>query len=186
MSWIETWLGYDFEILNPDPAKIDIRDIGHAIARINRYTGHIDGESYSVAEHAVKLSEAMERDNPGNWQLIYDTLNHDDSEAYIGDISRPLKALIAPLYKPIEAKIEKVIAAKFGLTYPAPAIIKEYDTRILLDEKKALLHNGEREWNIPGDQLFVKIEGWSPNIAEWSFLERFRHLQRKIKEAAGK
>jgi hypothetical protein len=50
---------------------------------------------------------------------------------------KPVKVCL-PDYNKLEDKVMAVIAEKYGLRYPLPKIVKEYDTRIVLDEAAAL------------------------------------------------
>ena len=65
----------------------------------------------------------------GESPLIQATgLLHDASEAYLGDISGPLKRLPAfDGYREVEEHVERVIAAKYGLPFPYPPIVKVCD-----------------------------------------------------------
>ena len=72
---------------------------------------------------------------------------HDAPEAYIGDVSKPLKALLKD-YCRIEAKIEAAIASRFGLELPLPEAVKRIDIVMLLTEQRQLLHN-QKPWIAP-------------------------------------
>lgn len=85
---IQTFTGLPFDLANPDPAKVRLADIAHAIARLNRYTGHIVPEHYSVAEHSVEVAKRLPQG------LAWRGLLHDAREAYIGDCSTPHKHTI--------------------------------------------------------------------------------------------
>lgn len=55
------------------------------------------------------------------------------AEAFIGDVTRPLKALL-PQYKEIEARVEAVIFAQFGLPAKLPPQVKRADMILLAIE----------------------------------------------------
>lgn len=82
--WIQTFLGKPFWPLSPRPEDIDIRDIAHALAMTCRFTGHSQ-KFYSVAEHSVRVSRIVPA------QFALHGLLHDASEAYLCDLSRPIK-----------------------------------------------------------------------------------------------
>jgi hypothetical protein len=54
-----TYSGRHLWPLDPRAEDIDLVDIAHALARINRFNGHT-GVPYSVAEHAVRVSRLVE------------------------------------------------------------------------------------------------------------------------------
>lgn len=62
----------------------NIETIAHALAYINRYTGHVG--QYSVAQHCVLIAMQLPQ------ELKLAGLLHDAPEAYIGDVSAPLNA----------------------------------------------------------------------------------------------
>lgn len=94
---IETFSGRFVNVDKPDPATFALDDIAHALSQICRYGGHCK-TFYSVAEHAVFVSKRLKRRYPGNRPLQYAGLHHDDSEAFLGDIPRPIKPLLGAVY----------------------------------------------------------------------------------------
>jgi len=101
MTWITTNSGKRFDFTQPFDNTFDIHDIAHALAHINRFTGHTD-QPYSVAQHSVYVSNIV----PPRYALA--GLMHDAAEAYLGDVSAPLKALL-PEYKRIEHEVEMAL-----------------------------------------------------------------------------
>ena len=59
----------------------------------------------------------------------YAGLMHDAAEAFVHDISKPLKVLL-PGYSEIEKRIERVIFERYGVPNPLPPSIKELDIRM--------------------------------------------------------
>jgi len=90
MSWITTISGKRVELLAPTPESIDIYDIAYGLARIQRYTGHTK-RPWSVLDHSLLVCSLL----PPELQL--EGLMHDSPEAYIGDVSRPLKLAMRSL-----------------------------------------------------------------------------------------
>jgi len=111
-----TRLGYQFDILNPDPNMIDIEEIAHCLAYECRYNGHIPGDNFlSVAEHSVAVCERIQRDvESGSVNVALIALLHDAHEAYTGDIVAPLKRLL-PEIKEIERTIQEAVHTKYGI-----------------------------------------------------------------------
>lgn len=117
---IRTYSGHYLNVFEPDPAKIDIHDIAHALAHQCRFAGHTK-RHYSVAQHSVWVSRCVLA--PEN-ELA--ALLHDASEAYLCDIPKPIK-LRMPDYNKIEATLMEAIAAKFGFKWPLDPEVVQYD-----------------------------------------------------------
>src|SRR4029077_5060854 len=100
-AWIITFTGLKFYHLNPQPEMVRVEDIAHSLAQLCRWTGHTKFH-YSVAQHSVYASLICPE------EYAFDCLMHDSSEAYLGDMNRPLKHYTAagPAYKEIEEKVE--------------------------------------------------------------------------------
>lgn len=164
--------------LDVKPEDVNLVDIAKSLSKQCRYGGHVD-EFYSVAEHSIIISLALERDGFGkDIQLI--GLHHDSAETYIRDIISPLKRQISDFVKPIEDHIDQIISERFLLPWPWPAVIHEYDLRIVRDEKEQLKHqtNGE-EWEgygIPEKGLGILLPCWDHKKACEMFLARHYEL----------
>ena len=139
MIYITTSTGIKFDLENPTSNMINIVDIAHALANLCHWNGQCR-EFFSIAQHCVMVSRLC----PENMKLY--GLLHDASEAYYGDVSRPLKVLL-PEYKELERKAMSVIYPRFGLKFPEPAELKQYDNLALYIEAKHImqpeaLHDG--------------------------------------------
>lgn len=182
-NWIQTFTGKKFFPLDPDPSSIDIKDIAHALSMLCRYVGHVS-RFYSVAEHSVRISRKLEERgysvNVIRWGLM-----HDASEAYLGDVSRPVKHQIALAgYRDAESNLQEMIAKRFGISREEPFVVRNIDTEILGTEAHYLKSPVHPDWYTQVKlapawrlSLFDKL-GWSPKRAEAEFLERFRYLFR--------
>lgn len=110
MSCILTFTGKMFDPLDPDPDLIDIRDIAHALSFLCRANGHF-ATFHSVAQHSLECwEEAAARGLSKRLQLA--CLLHDGSEAYLSDVTRPVKAEM-PLYLEMEAPLQEAIWRKW-------------------------------------------------------------------------
>ena len=110
MSYITTVTGIHFYPLNPNPKDIDIEDIAHALSLICRANGHFR-HFYSVAQHCIACAEeAIERGYSP--EVILGCLLHDASEAYLCDVTRPVKKHI-PQYLRAEENLQEVIWKRF-------------------------------------------------------------------------
>lgn len=167
-GWIQTYTGLAFYPMSPKVEDIQIVDIAHALSQICRYGGHCS-RFYSVAEHSVLLSYAVAPEN-AFWALM-----HDASEAYLGDIPRPIKSRLAG-YVEAERNLMYVICESFGLEPEEPAEVKEADTRILMDERRQLMSLPPETWSEEYKPLGVTLEFMDCITAERRFLERFLEL----------
>ena len=139
MSYITTVTGKHFYPLNPNPQDIDIEDIAHALSLICRANGHFK-YFYSVAQHCIACAEeAVERGC--SVEVILGCLLHDASEAYLCDVTRPVKKHI-PQYLRAEEKLQAVIWKRFigrDLTDTEQNQIFEIDDHILSQEFHLLM-----------------------------------------------
>src|SRR6478752_7418281 len=103
---IRTFTGKWMDVFSPTPEMICIEDIAHALSLMCRFGGHTP-TLYSVGQHSIHVSKLV-----GNKHKLA-ALLHDASEAYFMDIPRPIKKKVLE-YGPIEDKLMKVIAEKFG------------------------------------------------------------------------
>lgn len=170
MSWMQTYTGVPFYPLEPDPATIEIESIAHALSMTCRYAGHCR-RFYSVAEHSVLLSHTVDAEH-ARWALL-----HDATEAYVGDMVRPLKHQM-PEFMAIEDNLEVVIAGKFNLGWPMPDQVKEHDTRIVVDERDQNMAPAHLPWSLLDGfrPLGVTLNFWSPDRAEEEFMSRYQQL----------
>ena len=97
MSEILTHTRVMFDPVHPDPALIDIRDIAHALSMLCRANGHFP-TFYSVGQHCINCAaEAAARGYSRRVQLA--CLLHDASEAYLADVTRPVKKELPNIWK---------------------------------------------------------------------------------------
>ena len=110
MSSIKTYTGVMFDPLNPKFELIDILDIAHALSMLCRANGHFRS-FYSVGQHCINCAmEAKARGYSERVQLA--CLLHDASEAYLSDVTRPVKHEL-PKYLEIEKPLQESIWQKY-------------------------------------------------------------------------
>jgi len=126
-DYLTTITGRKFWPLDPSVNDIDINDIAWALSRICRYGGHTCIH-YSVATHCIAVSYLVPEEY-ALWALL-----HDASEAYVGDMVRPLKHMM-PEYMAVEEKVVSTIAEAFGLESPMPECVHTADRMITEAEK---------------------------------------------------
>ena len=134
MSYITTVSGKHFDPIEPDPRLFDIEDIAHALSLICRANGHFK-HFYSVAQHSVAC--ALEAEARGlSREIILGCLLHDASEAYLSDVTRPVKELL-PFYLEAEERLQKALWEHFigrALTEDEKKAVFETDDRMLSAE----------------------------------------------------
>ena len=142
---------------------IDIEDIAHALANLNRFGGHTKFP-ISVATHSIHVSMLCP-DHP------LDGLLHDAAEAYLVDIPRDLKAeVIMAGYRDAETRAQLVIAEKFDLCLEMPLDVLEADAlmgRVEFERGFGI------EASVPDAPLVFPVK-W--DVAKFRFLEVYRAL----------
>jgi len=133
-DFIITFSKQKFSPLKAKAEEIQIVDIAHSLSLMCRANGHIR-HFYSVAQHSLNCSfEAKERGLPGDIQLA--CLLHDASEAYLSDITRPIKRSLTQ-YIEYEEVLQNRIFRKFHLSHLREedlSLVKEIDDGMLYYE----------------------------------------------------
>ena len=105
---------------------------------------------------------------------------HDCTEAYIGDIIRPVKKSI-PGLEEFEDTLHAAILKNYGLPFPMDPLIHEIDNRMLVTEAKQLRPDVNLyDWGFSEEDAYdMEITPWLPETAEKQFL-RYFELYSKI------
>lgn len=154
---VETVSGRYVDLARPTAAMIELVDVAHGLSMTCRYGGHC-ARFYSVAEHAVLVAEKLERE--GHPEFALAGLHHDDAEAYLGDVPRPLKLLmmraavpsVAGSYGQLEAAMDFAVWDALGrdlweaMHYQHP-LVKAADNWAALTEARALMPSGGEGWS---------------------------------------
>jgi len=160
-DWIGTYTGKHFYIIDPRPEEVCIEDIAHALSQICRFNGHTV-TTYSVAVHCLNVEKYLSERGYDKLTRLYGLL-HDAPEAYIGDITRPLKKCLGGSVIEIESRIMDAIYAHFKIPKPkadAAKAVKDADDYILACEAKKYMVNTE-EWD-----LLPQTEGYTLTFSE--------------------
>lgn len=169
-GWLHTYRGHRFEPFSEFPGKIDIRDIAHALSNVCRYAGH-PRVFYSVAEHATRIARELRRRGETRIAQLHG-LHHDDSEAYLGDVPRPLKQRPEmAFYREAERRLQAKILEALDIPGTEPDAVKALDYEILGTEARQLFTLEEHHRaELPAPLEGVGGMGWKPERAEELFL----------------
>lgn len=104
-----THTGKLVDILNPEAGPFVVDDIASGLSKTCRFGGQTkDDVFYSVAEHSVLV-----RDIVAAWTddaaLVWAALHHDDAEAYIGDIPKPMKPVLGRAWKSLQWEWDRAL-----------------------------------------------------------------------------
>lgn len=176
-GYMQTYIGTKFYPANPTPDTIFLEDIAHALSNICRYSGH-SKYFYSVAEHCNVMAKLF----PSYAGLA---LFHDCAEAYMGDIPRPVKALL-PEYRLMENKILRVVFDMAGLVLNRESleIIEYMDNVMLSHERRSIDIMQNREdisWGPAIDSIddgVYPFRCYDPNIVEDLYLKALKDYLR--------
>ncbi len=177
MTFILTHSGVEFDFRHPTPEMINLRDIAHALSNIKRFNGHTN-VNCSVALHSVILSHAVPE------EYAKQALLHGAHEAYIGDITKPLKQMLGPRVAELEICIDAAVSERFGVDMNHNSVVRLFDLRHLRYEKEHFLETFGKPWpclegihalKVP-EELAIRYYSLDPPEHEELFLERCREL----------
>ena len=173
MTWCLTKSGKRFDMQDPKPEQIDIIDITYALSKLCRFNGHTSS-FYSVAQHSVHVCHLV----PNEHKLA--ALLHDATEAYIGDMVSPLKAMI-PQFREIEHHLWCLIADKFGVDRELHPDIKRADLIALATEKRDLMPFHPEPWPMlegvePDPEIIIPVDH---EPAAFLFMDQFLALRKR-------
>lgn len=155
------------------PHTFDVNVIAASLSKICRFTGHCR-RFYSVAQHSVITSEIVPE------EFALEALMHDATEAYLGDVSSPLKRRLID-YQVLENRIEASMRAHFDLPMLQSPEVKRADLIMLATERRDIMpaHADATGWNVLKgvEPLEMTVVPWSScEYAEARFLQRYREI----------
>ena len=188
-AWQRMLSGRRLDLLEPDPADIEIEDIAHGLARVARWNGQTSGaHAFSVAHHSLLVEDIASTLNPefGHAEKLA-ALLHDAPEYVIGDLISPFKAALGLDYKVFENRLLAAMHTRFGL----PAILPEpWSAAIKAADRTAAYWEATRLAGFTQDEALEYFgapdnaavhpieagEAWSTTVAQTRFLARFSAL----------
>ncbi|MDO4154821.1 MAG: phosphohydrolase [Clostridia bacterium] len=175
---IATFYGHEFDPTAPTADDLCIEDIAHALSYLTRANGHFRA-FYSVARHSINCAKEVKAQGfTEETQLL--ALLHDSAEAYIGDLTRPLRRHI-PAFSDFERNLQKRIYEKFAttdVTDEQRAAVKAADDALLYHEFK-LFHGAELAETPPA--LHIPLAPDTDfQVTEAEFLALYHELKRFV------
>lgn len=179
---VPTFTGHLVDLLAPRPEDISLRDVAHALAGLNRWSGHLQS-SISVAQHTLLVAAHVPAD------CRVHALLHDAHEAYTGESPSPMKAAqrlveMAGGYRDdvgsnrcIELGLDAAIYHAVGLPLPNAAqrdAIHTADRRAAATEARDLLTRTEPMLDFGAEPFRQQISPWKTVDSEARLVTAFR------------
>ncbi len=196
MSWMQTFTGrevHPFDLVEED---VCIEDVAHSLALTNRFDGHSKWP-YSVAQHCVlaeKLIDefelALRKDGlPRSPRARMLVLTHDASEAYLRDLPSVKRSLAFASYRELEGEIQDVVTSALVDDDPIDdgmlELVEWADATMLATEARDLMEKPPKPWGLVHSPSAKNITPWPWDQAEIAFLQRYRELNRLLKNRPG-
>ena len=176
---ILTFTGKQVNPLDLLAEDLDIRDIAHALACCNRFAGHTK-RPISVAQHSVYVSRLCKA------QDAMQGLLHDASEAYLGDVTKWLKATPEfTAFREAEDRLQKLVYTRYGCRATMVSAVADAD-KLMLRFEGEVSFSGWPKWSsrwvgyplltLQERALIGAWKPWSWRIAQEAFLVQFKLL----------
>lgn len=164
-AWMTTATGRHMYFNATNPHLVCLDDIAHHLSMLCRFTG-ATSRFYSVAEHSVHVMmcatelACAERRPIGD--IARAALLHDAHEAYIGDLSSPLKRAIGPGIRTVDKAMTALVRERFGISDDPVihTIVHNADLLVLHAEARAFLPPGCEAWAMSPWEKFRPFGWW--------------------------
>ena len=181
MIYVQMQSGMHVPLEDPRFHHIHIADIAHHLALTNRFNG-ATFTPYSVAQHCCVVADILvaQKQTP---LMVLRGLLHDAHEAYVGDVTSPVKLHLfggpeipESIWDRLTGNFDAAIETRFHLR---PLTSDEFNTVARADQTALIT-----EWRdmmkgpcpATGLPATFSIKPWSWHIAEEKFLNRFHQL----------
>lgn len=139
--------GRAIDLLNPSEYTFTITEVNDLLSKVRRFNGY----GITVAQHSAMVADTILKIT-GNPHLAMMGLLHDSAEAYIGDISTPVKQVLGEPLSQLETSIRAVINDQLFpqanyLTTGFEVIVKWVDMMALHYELNDLIAEGRYQGN---------------------------------------
>jgi hypothetical protein len=150
MTWSLTFSASRFDLGRPKADDVNLTDISHHLSVINRFSGATI-RPYSVAEHSLLVADIAERELRLPRAGVLAALMHDAHEAYLGDITWPVKQMLGAHLQILEASLERAVQMRYGLrtwSHTYRDLIRSADRRALATERRDLMPAHDEPWSV--------------------------------------
>ena len=160
------------------------QDIAHALSLMTRANGHFP-VFYSVAQHSLDCAAMAQAEGRSSREVLA-CLLHDASEAYLSDITRPVKGCL-PEYRRIEQVLQEMIYEKYLIAPPTERereIVKRMDDTCLYYEFEHF--TGEKLFDVaPQAAVLPEYRECPMREVEKKFLALFEKLMAQTVQEHG-
>jgi uncharacterized protein len=165
---IELWSGNYLDLKCPDVSTITHEDVIVGLSNTCRCAGQTR-RFYSVAEHSLLVCDLVAQMRGGNDGRQRAALMHDAPEAFLHDLTAPLKKVLRPdttkwEYDWITERVEWIIADLFG-NYVAgdDDLVTLADQWAFVIEARSLLASQGQGYDVP--ERVLDLGGLPPGVA---------------------
>lgn len=190
MTWMLTKSGKCIDLRFVHADQIDIEDIVEPLSLIARFNGHTS-RPYSVLEHSLIVLEILtchfKITDP---VVLLCGLMHDSHEAYVGDVTQPLKQVLGQAWANLEHQVQMAVLNRFGLVTSYSShrrLIRDADLLALSAERLHLMHPDGPVWAVTDSHPplpwleFQVMATWSRESLIQAFLFHFHQLTARIR-----
>ena len=183
-SQIKTYSGLIFDYENIAENEIHIDDCIVPLSNICRFGGHTP-EFYSVLNHSLNCYEFLVSQGFECHEILLHALIHDFTEAYCGDMVKPLK-IGMDSYNQKEEEIRKLVFPFFGISEESylktKEVVKLADNVLIANELAFI----KGDMNTPEFQALKDEYPYEPYVYEYEEKEKLievfkKHLNHEMK-----
>ena len=178
--WMLTATGLKVFFLHPEADTLNLGDVAQHCGSICRFTGAVS-QFYSVAQHSVMVGkliksalddEGVDRESSEYWNQILAGLMHDAEEAYVNDLSSPLKVAVGGKYNWIATGIRRKLFERYKVPWAYyNKTVKDADNIAILIERFHFMpaHPDWPGWTAPEAAVYDKPPFEDPKVATHNF-----------------
>jgi uncharacterized protein len=198
--WAHTATGAAVDLLAPTQDMICPLDISQSLSMTCRFSGAAE-KFISVAEHSVNVARHLAAKGYSKEVQLHGLL-HDAHEAYLGDMTTPVRRAIyasiksdhpvgvadafSNAWSDLKTQLDAVIFATLGLPTPdkdSHNAVGHADRAVLMAEREQCLAPSDHSWGMIYDITIpakIRCEGLPPRVARDLFLRTLADLSPKV------
>lgn len=169
--------GRAIDLAKPSTYEVTVDELDQLLSKLKRFGGF----GMSVSQHSVMVADTLYH-LTGNPHIAMMGLLHDSAEAYIGDISTPMKAALGVNIEHIESKMHDEIIKQLGVlnqyNLATQPLVKLVDMMALHFEYNDLVATGVyKENDLWSFATNVRIHPAMTRYHEHSFSQAFNYYK---------